>query len=174
MTEEYWRRERENIKKNADNVNPILQQTFEDHKNPNPKNFRELYTNCLKGALYLNQYAQSENISIDDMAMLICRDKGCELQYCQASMHDPYEKPFENCDEHYKNFAGCMSAEKRRYVYDGQERTMNQQIEYMLEKKRKEKIINMEIPIKDEKNEKEYFVKNIDVKENFVKIDQKL
>jgi hypothetical protein len=178
MTENYWAQEKERIKKNKDNINPVLQQTFEDKKILDPKNFRVLYTNCLQGSLHLNQYARSENITIDDMAMLICRDKGCELQYCQASLHDPYEKPFENCDEQYNSFSSCMTAEKRRYIHDGQKtRNMNEQIEYMLEKKKKEKLMNIEIkntPIEvdKEKNnfikEKEYIVKtgNKKIEEN--------
>lgn len=167
MTENYWQQEKKRIEMNKGNIHPVLQQTYDDKRALVPnKNFRELYYNCLQGALYLNQYAQSENISLDDMGMLICRDVGCELQYCQASMSDPFEKPFENCDQHYKLFSDCMSQEKRRYLHDGQGRTMQEQIAFMLEKKRKEKyqyITQFEQPhnVKPEEQlNKEYILKN--------------
>ena len=89
------------------------------------------------------------------------------------------EKPFENCDEQHKSFTDCMTSEKRRYIHDGQNRTMNQQIEFMLEKKRKEKLMNTELKkdfsIAKENNviEKEYFVRNTQ-EEKEVKMDQKI
>jgi len=140
MTENFWQQEKERIRKNKDNVNPLIQQTYDDKKALVPnKNFRELYYNCMQGSSNIKAWEQSENMSIDDMGMLICRDVGCELQYCQASISDPYEKPFENCDEHIKKFFQCQEQEKRRYSYDNQGRTMQEHIAYMLEKKKKEK-----------------------------------
>lgn len=141
MTEKFWQQEKERIRLNKGNINPLIQQTFDDKQALVPnKNFRELYYNCMQGDLNIKSWERSDDMSLDDMGMLICRDVGCELQYCQASMSDPYEKPFENCDDHFKKFYQCQEQEKRRYRYDGQGRSMQEQIAFMLEKKKKEKV----------------------------------
>jgi len=153
MTENFWQQEKERIRKNQGNINPIIKQTFEDKQALVPnKNFRELYYNCMKGDLNLKSWEKSDSLSLEDMGMLICRDVGCELQYCQASMADPYEKPFENCDEHFKKFYQCQEQEKRRYIYDNQGRTLQEQIAFMLEKKKNERMKNMVDELEREKN----------------------
>jgi hypothetical protein len=140
MTEKYWQQEKKAIEKNKDNINPIISQTIEDKKKLIPnKHPKVLYSDCLQGALYLTQWALSDDLNIDDMGMLICRDMGCELTYCQATIFDPYERPFENCDEQFRRFNACIGMEKRRFLYDSEGRTMQQQVAYMLEKKKMEK-----------------------------------
>ena len=140
MTEKYWQEQKRNIEKNKGNVNTIIEQTIEDKKKLIPsKHPKALYTDCLKGALYLTQWAQSDDLSLDDMSMLICRDLGCELTYCQATLSDPYERPFDNCDEQFKGFNSCIMQEKRRYLSEPEGRSMQQQVAYMLEKKKREK-----------------------------------
>jgi mevalonate pyrophosphate decarboxylase len=73
----------------------------------------------------------------------------------------------------YKNFSSCMAAEKRRFIYDGQNhRNMNQQIEFMLEKKRKEKLLNNDLKIEDVNKSKENDITNSNIileKEYFVR-----
>lgn len=153
MNQKYWKTKTQEIKKNKNNINPIIEQTYEDKKNHLPnKNFQENYSDCTKGSLYLNQYAKNDQISIDEMAMLICREKACELNYCQSSFFDPYEKPFKNCDEFYNKYLGCTSQEIRRYLHDSENRNMNQQIEFMLEKKRKQKEIEKIKDLSENKN----------------------
>ncbi len=140
MTEKYWQEQKRNIEMNKGNTNPIIEQTFEDKmKLVPPKHPKALYSDCLKGALYFTQWAQSDDLSIDDMSMLICRDLGCELTYCQTTLSDPYERPFDNCDEQFKGFNSCIMQEKRRYLYEPEGRSMQQQVAYMLEKKKREK-----------------------------------
>jgi hypothetical protein len=110
------------------------------------KNAKVLFTECLKGALYLRQFAQSDDLSVDDMSMLICRDVGCELQYCQASISDPYDRPFENCDAHFRAFTRCIGQEQSRYL-SNPERSVQEQVLYMLEQRKKKysHIINVDI-----------------------------
>lgn len=174
MTEKFWQQHKKANEKNKNNVNPIIDQTYTDKRNLVPnKNFRELYYNCLQGALYLKQFAQSEEISFDDMGMLICRDAGCELQYCQTSIADAFEMYFHNCDEQLRNFSNCMTQEKRRYLYDGQGRSIPDQIAYMLEKKRREKYHHLNeyerehnLNVKmEEQRKKEYTIKENSLKE---------
>jgi len=90
--------------------------------------------------------------------MMICRDIGCELTYCQASIYDPYERPFENCDEQFKNLNSCIAQEQRRFIINPEGRSMQEQIQFMLEKKKKEKYINI-LKTHEFHLEKEYIVK---------------
>jgi len=146
MTEKFWQQEKERIRLNKSNIHPIIQQSFDDNRSILPnKNFRELYFNCNQGDMNLKQFENSDNVSLEDMGMLICRDAGCELQYCQASLTDPNDKPFSNCDEHYKKFNQCQEQEKRRYLYENEGRTMKDQIFHMLEVKKNEKFKANEI-----------------------------
>jgi hypothetical protein len=139
-TEDYWKDEKKRIDINKSNVNPIIRRTYEDKKAlQGPKHFKELYTQCLQGALYLKQWALSDNLTEDEMAMLICKDVGCELNYCQLSMSDPYERPFENCDQQYRNLNRCIAQEITRFEENSEGRTMQEQVLYMLEKKKREK-----------------------------------
>ena len=174
MTEKYWQQEKIKNNINKNNVHPIIQQTYKDKKALEPnKNFRELYYKCLQGALFLKQWGQSDNLTINDMGMLICRDIGCELQYCQASIADPNETPFNSCDEHFKRFTNCMTQEIRRYIYDGQGRTMQEQVAYMLEKRNKEKYEHlMEEKQKEVINTKKYLEKPEEI--NVVLMNEKL
>ena len=42
----------------------------------------ELYSICKTDNNYLRHFRASPQLKIDDLAMLICRDVGCDLQYC--------------------------------------------------------------------------------------------
>jgi hypothetical protein len=163
-TEKFWQEEKKRIGINSDTINPIIAQTKLDAKENVPaRNAKLLYTDCLQGALFWNQWAKSDDLSEPDMAMIICRDTGCDLTYCQASMADPYERPFDNCDQQFKQLNNCIAAEQRRYALNPEGRTMQEHISYMLEKKKKEKYmgifqdqkIDTTAPIK----EREYIVK---------------
>ena len=46
------------------------------------KHPKELYTECLKNSAYWHHYSASEKLSVDDLAMILCRDIGCEINYC--------------------------------------------------------------------------------------------
>jgi hypothetical protein len=157
-TEEYWRAEKERIKKNADNINPIIAQTMEDNKSiiP-PRHPKALYGDCLQGALYWDQWARSEDLSTNDMAMMICRDLGCELTYCQATLSDPYERPFENCDQQFKQLNSCIAQEQRRYQINPEGRTVQEHVQYMLAKKKKEKYFDLKFP--EVQEERQYIIK---------------
>lgn len=138
--EKYWQEEKRRIDLNKGNIHPDIQQTYEDVRQliP-PKHPKALYSDCLQGSLFWNQWAQAEDLSSSEMGMIICRDVGCELTYCQTTMADPYERPFENCDQQFKALNSCIANEQRRYFMDPQGRSMGEHIAYMLEKKKKEK-----------------------------------
>jgi hypothetical protein len=164
-TEEYWQKQKKIEESNKQNINPILAQTYEDMKELIlPKGAKYQYIECLKGALYLRQWAMSDSLNIDDMSMLICRDTGCELQYCQQTLSDPFEQPFKNCDAQYRNLTRCIIQEQDRYLTNPEGRTMQEQVLYMLEKKKKEKYFNIlqEKPLTEDREP--VMQKNIEMK----------
>jgi hypothetical protein len=163
-TENYWQQEKRRNELNKNNIHPIIKQTMEDNKAiQSLKNPKALYYDCLKGALYWRQWAQADDLSLEDGAMIICRDTGCELSYCQASLYDPNERPFENCDYQFRQLNSCIAQEQKKYVDNPQGRTIQEHVLYMLDKKRKEKYFDLtqkfEQPQEINK-QREYFVKD--------------
>jgi hypothetical protein len=162
-TEKYWQQEKRNIDLNKHNIHPDIKQTMEDSKAiQSLKNPKALYYDCLKGALYWRQWAQADDLSISDMATIICRDTGCELTYCQASLYDPYERPFENCEQQFRQLNRCIAQEEKRYLDNPEGRSLQEHALYMLERKRKEKYFDLTQKIEqpNELNkEREYFIK---------------
>lgn len=168
-TEKYWEEEKKRLDINKGNTNPILAQTYEDAKSRVPaRHPKTLYTDCLQGALYWNQWAQSDELTLPEMALILCRDVGCELQYCQASMSDPYERPFEDCNQQFKLFNSCITGEQRRYTLDPQGRSLQDHLQFKLEKKKKEKynyLVDLHSENKTEiPKEREYFIKEQNVR----------
>jgi hypothetical protein len=145
---------------NKANVNPIIEQTYEDMKELIPRrNAKALYVDCLQGALYLRQFALSDSLTLDDMSMLICRDMGCELEYCQASMADPYERPYKDCNSQFRELNKCIAQEQERYT-SNPERSMQEQVLYMLEKKKGKyyNILQMNKPL-EQQGERQFIIK---------------
>lgn len=165
-TEDYWQKEKQNMKKNEGNIHPDIAQTYADMKSlGSTKHFKQIYLDCLQGALNIKQWEQSDNLTVDDMGMLICRDVGCELTLCQNSMADPYERPFSNCDAQFRNLNRCIASEIEEYEKEGHlDRTMQEQIKMKLEKRKKEKYFNIlqgeKMDLKEQKmQEKEYIIR---------------
>lgn len=140
MTEKYWQERKHFNNINDKNLNPVLKKTFDDKKENVPvKHFKERYWECLRGSLDIKSWERSDDLSVDDMGMLACRDVGCELNYCQTSMTDPYESPFENCDGQQKEFYGCIQREIRMYNYNSHGRSLQDHLKLRLEEKKKNK-----------------------------------
>jgi hypothetical protein len=159
-TENFWQQEKQKIEMNNRNINPLIKQTYDDMKELIPRqNAKAQYVDCLQGALYLRQYALSDSLTLDDMSMLICRDVGCELEYCQASIADPYERPYNDCNAQFSQLNKCMTQEQERYQ-SNPERSMQEQVLYMLEKKKEKfyNILQMNKPL-EEQGERQFIVK---------------
>ena len=75
------------------------------------------------------------------MGLLICKDVGCELTYCQSTISDPYpsNRPFNNCDQLFRNFNSCIQQQIDMYETDSLGLSMQDYTLYMLEKRKKEK-----------------------------------
>jgi len=167
-TEKYWQEEKRRVDMNKNNIHPVIQQTIEDNKSIHSlKNPKALYYECLKGALYWRQWAQSDDLSPDEMATIICRDTGCELTYCQATLYDPNERPFENCDFQFRQLTKCIDQEQKRYLDNPQGRTVQEHVIFMLDKKRKEKYFDLTQKFEqsvDLNKEREYIIKDTNSK----------
>lgn len=152
--EKYWEKQKEINYMNKDNVNPIIQMTIDDKKSMvGMKHPKVIYAECLKGSLFWNQWGKDEDLSVEDMSVIICRAKGCELTYCSATMHDPYERPFEDCSSQYKDFTQCLSQEQQRFIHAPEGRTKQEQVAFMLEKQKQDrltKMLNSEILVQNE------------------------
>ena len=46
------------------------------------KNPKALYVECLKNDSHWHHYSASAKITVADLAMMVCKDIGCEINYC--------------------------------------------------------------------------------------------
>ena len=82
------------------------------------KHPKALYIECLKNDSHWRHYSASSKLSTDDLAMLVCKDVGCEINYCQGIKFSNLEseaEPDRDCNENITNFRSCMQMEARRY-----------------------------------------------------------
>ncbi|CDW90958.1 UNKNOWN [Stylonychia lemnae] len=142
MTEEFWQEDKKKQESNPFNVNPIMQQTYKDARSiASDKHPKALYAECLKQSTYWTHYAASPRVSIDDMAMMLCRDLGCEVNYC-GLVKKSYPMEWEgssDCIDEIKQFNDCMTRERRRYAWLDEKPPMFDYIQNRLAEKRKEK-----------------------------------
>ena len=82
MTEEYWANWKTKKDKQQQNV---LWKTMENQirvdsiRNQHPDN---MYAICRTDNNYWRHYRASTKLGIDELSMMICREVGCDLQYC--------------------------------------------------------------------------------------------
>ena len=138
MTEKYWQSKVQNDKSNK--PNEILRRTYQDKidKAPN-KHFKDLYYECLKGSLNIRQWEISDELEVEDMAVLACRNVGCELNYCTTSMFDAYERPFNDCDQQQKEFFTCINQEIRMYNLFPKGNSIKEHLQFVLNQKKDKK-----------------------------------
>ena len=83
MTEKFWQKERANQQENVFEKNKLWKQTKKDAESiASRKHPKALYVECLKNSSFWHSYAAAESFSVDDMAMLACKDVGCAVNYC--------------------------------------------------------------------------------------------
>lgn len=83
------------------------------------KHPKALYAECLKNSSFWHHYSASPKISVDDMAMIICRDVGCEVNYCHLLKKSvPMEwEGSSDCSTEQQAFNNCMRTERRRFMW---------------------------------------------------------
>ena len=75
------------------------------------------------------------------MAMMVCRDLGCEINYCSL-VKKSYVTEWEgssDCTQEIKNFNDCMVQERRRFSWMKEKPAMYDWIQQRVEERRKEK-----------------------------------
>ena len=152
MTEEWWRRYKDNKDKNENKlfstVESELKRKFKNDKSP-----EELYSMCKTDNNYWKHYRHSENLDPDSISLVLCKDSGCDLMYCQAMTYK--SKPqdeFFGCREQYQAMRNCYITEKRKFnsMHSEEEWLSNRQLipEYiekqlMIMKEQKERLKKM-------------------------------
>ena len=82
MTEEFWKQEKKKTDNNPYLSDPLWKQTWTDMRSiASDKHPKALYVECLKNSSYWQHYAASPKLSIDDLAMMVCRDLGTLDQF---------------------------------------------------------------------------------------------
>ena len=83
MTEQYWKRYTKEMNGDPLNSSPFWVNVKKDlDRRKEPKHHLELYSICKSENPFIRQIKNSPNITSETVAEMICRDKGCELQYC--------------------------------------------------------------------------------------------
>ena len=82
MTEEYWQQYKEKKDRNDTNLmwkTMNMERRVHVIRNQHPD---QLYAICRTDNNYWRHYRASQKLGIDELSMMICRDVGCDLQYC--------------------------------------------------------------------------------------------
>lgn len=138
----FWKQE---IKRKEDNPylsSKIWKQTWEDMESiKSDKHPKDLYTECLSNNPYWRYYTNNSNLSVDDLAMALCKDVGCDLNYCgliKKSIPSDW-KGSSDCTNEYKAFNSCIAREKRVWLSNKVEISMYDYIQSRYEKDKEEK-----------------------------------
>jgi hypothetical protein len=79
-----------------------------------------MYSLCKTDNNYWKHYRYSENLDPDSVSLVLCKDSGCDLMYCQALTYQGKDEMY-GCVEQYQNFRNCYLQEKRRFNYTHKE-----------------------------------------------------
>ena len=85
--------------------NKIWKQTYEDSQSiRSAKHPKALYAECMKNNEYMHKYASQKDLLVEDMTAIICKDKGCIVNYC-GLLKQSYPMEWEgssDCVDEYK------------------------------------------------------------------------
>ena len=82
-------------------ANEAVNGSIQDHHDHGDKVTEDDNTSiCKTENNYWRHYRSSTKLGIDELAMMICRDVGCDLSYCQTLFAKPKEpgQRIKNCD----------------------------------------------------------------------------
>ncbi len=92
--EKFWFNERKKVEDNPYLSGKLWKQTWKDMKSlAGPKHPKALYAECLKQSTYWDYYASDNKLSVDDLAMIVCRDLGkfrCRVLHSTIISQRPY------------------------------------------------------------------------------------
>ena len=77
----------------------------------------ELYAIRRTDNNYWRHYRASTKLSIDELSMMICKEVGCDLSYCQHLVHKPksMHQQIDNCTPQFNAFRDCVVREKKMF-----------------------------------------------------------
>ncbi len=115
MTEQWWRKFKDNKDKNENkifgHVESELKRRFKSEKTPD-----DMYSTCKTDNNYWKHYRNSENLDQDAVSLVLCKETGCDLMYCQAlSQKNDKSLNLYGCTEQYSKFRECYIREKRKF-----------------------------------------------------------
>ena len=128
MTEDFWRKFKSNKEKSENKlfteIESELKRKFKREKNP-----QEMYSMCKTDNNFWKHYRWSENLDPDAVSLVLCKDVGCELMYCQALTMQGKDEMY-GCVEQYQNFRNCYIQEKRKFnaAFNENEWLLNREI----------------------------------------------
>ena len=114
MTEEYWADYKK--KKDLQQSNYIWRgvENWERMKKIESQHPDKLYAICRTDNNYWRHYRASPKLGIDELSMMICKDVGCDLSYCQQLFAKPRPgMQINNCDAQFNQFRECVVREKK-------------------------------------------------------------
>ncbi len=113
MTEEWWRKFKDNKTKSENKlfteIESELKRKFKSEKKP-----EEMFSMCKTDNNYWKHYRWSENLDPDAISLVLCKDVGCDLMYCQALTMQGKDEMY-GCVEQLQNFRDCYIKEKRKF-----------------------------------------------------------
>jgi hypothetical protein len=113
MTEDFWRKFKDNKQKSENklfnDIESELKRRFKSEKSP-----EEMYSICRTDNNYWKHYRWSQNLDPDAVSLVLCKDVGCDLTYCQAKTAQGKDEMY-GCVEQYHNFRDCYIQEKRKF-----------------------------------------------------------
>jgi hypothetical protein len=148
MTEEWWRQYKMNKSKSENklfaDVESELKRRFINEKSP-----QELYSICKTDNNHWKHYRASENLDPDSISLVLCKDYGCDLMYCQTLT--VFEKGLNTlgCVDQFNVFRKCYVDVKEKF------NSQYPQDVWMKDKTFISKYIERELQIKKQKEERE-------------------
>lgn len=118
MTEDYWQKFRKNKIESQSGfqveVESELKRKFKNEKSP-----QEMMLLCKTDNNFWKQYRMSESLDDDSVAMVMCKDQGCEMMYCQALTFSKEARNKEidtfGCSDQFNKYRECYIKEKRKF-----------------------------------------------------------
>lgn len=118
MTEDYWQKFRKNKLESqsgfAVEVESELKRRFKNEKSP-----QEMMLMCKTDNNFWKQYRMAETLDDDSVAMVMCKDQGCEMMYCQALTFSKEARNKEidtyGCADQFNTYRECYIKEKRKF-----------------------------------------------------------
>jgi len=102
------------MKYNAFAGNELWKAVFKDAGSlARDKHPKALHSECLSNNQYWRHYASQPEIDTSEIAMIVCKDLGCDLNYCgliKKSLPMEWEGS-SDCSQELKIFNTCMKRE---------------------------------------------------------------